>query len=464
MSTDVTQRLVHLLANLQDVAHTDFLTIKEYLVTTEYDIDYTPIFEAVETFYQTRHEKFPDASWLYRQFPSYFSNVPSVKFHNDDVYVLQSILRDESYKNKVLSATYSSDLDKASSLLTEYKQISNGVIDAPTCAKDVFTNFNEERELFGQGIRTGFAPIDNEIDFLPYKGFTALVAPTKSFKTMTACNIVYDAAVNQSKNVVYFTLEDQYRSIWSNLLSKHSYCMGLPITNNEIKKYKLTKDRDTLFLKMQENFDDSMSGHLVVLSSENLTSFTPDILESQLRHYEKLWGSIDLVVFDHLSIADDPIPGQNLSGPALAKAYVRYLTKLSISFSKQGFALLGLGQVTREYTEALMRGEKMRSTGAANTSEIERSCSIMLCTFASEEMKKSGNINITIVVNRNGNSDVTYTIPVKPEFASIGEQYIEELDQDVIDAIYNGDIDIPLKRNMNFGMSFTQFQNGLRGT
>lgn len=461
MNTDVIQRLTHLLANVQEIAYSDFIKIKEYLSNTEYDASFGQVFEAIDNFYKTRHETFPDFQWLLRQYPGYFTTYVQTSFHEDDIYVLTSILREESYKNKVLSATYSNDLDKSLNLLTEYKQDATNIVQAPTTSKEAFANFNEERELFGGGIKTGFIQVDTDIDYMQYKTFVALVAPTKSFKTMTASNIVYDAIMNQGKNVVYFTLEDQYRAIWSNLLSKHSYNMGLPITNNEIKKYKLTKDRDNLFAKMKENFDASMNGHFVCLSAETMDSFTPDKIDAKLEYYQKLWGYVDMVVFDHFAIADDPIPGKNLTGPALKKAYVRHLTKKSISFGERGFVLLGLGQVTREYTEKLIKGEKMQSTGAAETSEVERSCALMLCTYASEEMKKSGNLNMSIIINRNGPSDVSYTLPIKPEYASIGEQFIEELDEETIKAIVEGDLEIPIKKYLNFGISFTQFKNDL---
>lgn len=462
MNNDTIQRITHLLANLEQVPYSEFCSIKKYIATTQYDASFGQLFESIDNFYKTRHNKFPDFAWLSRQYPSYFVNCPQVPLHSDDIYVLSSILREESYKNKVLSATYKDNLDESLNLLTEYKQNSLQIVQAPTKATQVFANFSEDRDLYGKGIKTGILPIDQDIDFLPYKAFCALISPVKSFKTMTACNIVYDAVMNQGKNVVYATLEDQYRSIWANLLAKHSYIMGLPITTNEIKKYKLTKERDNLFVKMQENFDASATGHFVCLSAETTPTFEPGTVESYLRYYEKLWGSIDMVVFDHLSIADDPIPGQNLSGHALAKAYVRALTKLCINFSKQGFVFLGLGQVTREYTELLIKGEKMRATGAANTSEIERSCEIYLTTFASDEMKKSGNMSISIVINRNGPSDVTHTIPIKPEYACIGEQFIEEYDDETLDALVNGNLEIPIKKFMNFGMSFTQFCNGLK--
>lgn len=463
MNTEVIQRIIHFLANLSEVSYTDFQKIKEYLVNTEYDANYSTIFDEVDKFYQTRHKKFPDLAWLARQYPNYFSTYIPVSFLSDDIYVLQSILRDESYKNKVLSATWQGDLEKASDILTGYKEVSTDLIQAPTSCREVFKNFKEERKLFGKGVKTGIIQLDSDIGFLPYKTFTALVAPTKSFKTTTACNIVYDASVNQSKNVVYFTLEDQLRAIWANLLCKHSYCTGIPLTTNEVKKYQLSEDRDGVFVKLQDNFDNSMGGHLVVLSAETLSSFTPDAIEGKLRYYEKLWGHIDMVVVDHFSIMDDPIPGQALSGPALSKAYVRFLTKLSISFSKQGFVLLGLGQVTREYTELLMKGEKMRSTGVANTSEMERSCALMLCTYASDEMKKAGTLGISVVVNRLGADSTTYTIPIKPEYASIGDQLVEEFDEATLEAIVHGDLDIPLKKNIELGMSFAQFKEGLNG-
>lgn len=458
MNADVIYRIVHLLANLKDIAYSDFNEIKSYLTATEYDAPYSPIFEQVQTFYDTRHNKFPDLAWLTRQFPATFSTYMPTDFHADDVYVLKSILREESYKNKVLSSTYNNDLDKSLNLLTEYKQASANIIKAPTSMQEVFKDFEKEQKDYGTGIKTGIDQLDVGIDFLPCKAFTALVAPTKSFKTMTSCNIVYDAIINQSKNVVYLTLEDQLRSIWANLLCKHSYKVGFKISTNEIKKYKLSGQRTSLFKKLQKNFDDSMKGHLVVLSSETTSSFTPDIVESQLNFYEKLWGKIDMVVVDHLSISDDPIPGQNLSGPALAKAYVRFYTKLAI---ERNFVFLGLGQVTREYTEKLIKGDKMRSTGVANTSEMERSCNLMLCTYASDEMKKTGTLGITVVVNRDGESDITFNVPIKPEYASIGDISTEHFDEATSSAIMYGDMDIPLIEDMHFGISFSQFQSGL---
>ena len=461
MNNDVTQRILHFIAHVEQVSYSEFKQIKDYLSTTEYDIHFSAVLDGIEQFYKTRHKKFPDFAWLQRQYPGYFVSYTVIPYHSDDTHTLISILRDESYRNKVLSATYEKDLEKASDLLTEYKQASESLVHAPENITEVFKDFKKERELFGEGIRTGIAEVDSVIDYLPYKGFTALVAPMKSFKTTTACNIVYDAVMSQGKNVVYFTLEDQYKSIWSNMFCLHAHRTGIDFSTAEVKKYKMAKEKDVLFQKMQTNFDQSMSGHLVVLSAENVPGFTPDILEAQLRYYERAWGSIDMVVIDHFSILDDPIPGSHLSGAALSKAYVRFLTKLSISFSEQGFVLLGLGQVTREYTEALMRGEKMRAVGVANTSEMERSCTMMLCTFANDDMKQSGTLGITVVVNRNGQSDVTCTVPIKPEFSSIGNEYIEEFDDETYNAIANGDADIPLRKNLNFGMSFTQFVNGL---
>lgn len=463
MDKDIQYRIIHFIANVQEVPYTEFKEIRSYLSTTEYDVRYGILFDEVDNFYKSRNDTFPDFAWIHRQFADYYTDYSSAGFLSDDIYVLKSILRDESYKNRVLSAAYRQDLGKASDLLTEYKQSSSNLVKAPTSAQEVFENFEEERKVSGDGIRTGISGLDEKIDFLPYKAFTALVAPTKSFKTMTTCNIVYDAVVNQGKNVVYLTLEDQYRSIWANLLCKHSYLAGegLGLSTNEIKRYKLTGNRTEFFKKMQKNFDESMSGKLVVLSSETMSSFTPDIVENQLRFYEKLWGSIDMVVVDHLSISDDPIPGQNLSGPALSKAYVRFYTKLAISFSPKGLVFLGLGQVTREYTEKLIKGDKMRSTGVANTSEMERSCNLMLCTYASDEQKKSGRLGISVIVNRDGESDFTVEVPIKPEYSAIGEQYIEDLGSDVNEAIIYGDLDIPLKKNMQFGISFKQFETGL---
>lgn len=461
MNSATVQRLQHFLANLDNVSYTDFSNIRKYLSSTEYDIMFSSVFDEVEKFYSSRHNKFPDYGWMSRQFPDLFANYGKMNALEDDLYVLTSILRTESYKNKVLYAAHQEDLEKASDILAEYRQESVDVVQAPLTSTEVFKDFEKEKELFGEGVRTGISEIDSIIDFLPYKGFTALVAPTKSYKTTTACNIVYDAIMNQGKNVVYFTLEDQLKSIWGNLFCLHSHRTGFDFSVAEVKKYKMAKDKFNVFKKMQTNFDNSMTGHLVVQSAETMSGFTPDQLESKLRYYERLWGSIDLVVMDHFSILDDPIPGSGLSGPALSKAYVRFLTKLSISFSERGFVLLGLGQVTREYTEALTKGQKMRAVGVANTSEMERSCALMLCTYASDDMKKAKQLSVTVVVNRLGESDVTCVLPVQPEFSSIGNQYIEEFDEDIQDAIVNGDMEIPLKKNLSFGMSFTQFVSGL---
>ena len=397
-----------------------------------------------------------------RQFPDYYTNFMPIILLPDDIFVLTRTLRNESYKNKVLSATYSDNLEKASELLNEYKNSNDNISQAPTKATEVFKDFKDKRELLGEGILTGIKELDKDIDFLQYKNFTVLIAPTKSYKTMISCNIAYDAVINQGKNVVYITLEDSYYSIWANVLSKHSYTMGFGITTNEIKKFRLTKDRDDIFERQQRNFDASAKGNFVVLSSEHMPSFTPDEIEKQLRYYEKLWGSIDMVIVDHLSILNEPIPGRkDLSGPALSKEYVRFLTKLSISFSEKGFVFLGLSQITRAYTERLMQGEKIESIGAAETSEIERSCSLMLCSYANSDLKKSGKVKLSIVINRNGPCDIEYKIPVIPEYAIVGEPYVEKYDDETLAAILAGN-ELPVINKVKFGISFTQFQKDLQ--
>lgn len=464
MNTDVIQRILHVIVNIQNVKYKDFSRIKKYLVSTEYDASFGPYFEQIEDFYKTRHNTMPDSSWVMRQFPDISQSYIPVSFHEDDIYVLTSILKDESLKNKVIAAAGSNDFEKSLTLLTEYKNDSLGDIkEAPTTVEEVFKNFYNDRELLGDGIKTGLLQLDADIDFLQYRNFTALVAPTKSFKTTLACNIVYDAVMNQSKNVIYFTLEDEYRSIWANLLSRHSCSTPFPITVNEIKKYKLTKDRDNLFEKHKRNFDNSASGHLVVLSSEFMHDFTPDSIDAQIDYYAKLWGNIDMCVVDHLSILNDPIPGRkDLVGPALSKEYVRYFTKKSISYGKKGFVLLGLAQVNREYTEKLIKGEKMYAIGAASTSEIERSCSLMLCTYSSDEMKKSSTLQLSIVINRSGPSDITYTLNTKPEFSVIGDVYVNQFDEQTIEEIVHGNLEIPLSKYKNFGVSFTSFAEHLK--
>lgn len=462
MNNDTIQRILQFLVSLENVTYKEFIIIKNYLSTTEYDSNYSQLFEVIDNYYKTRNNKFPDSAWVMRQFPDYYINFRPIILLPDDIFVLTKMLKDESYKNKVLSATYSDNLEKASELLNEYKNSDTHISQAPTKATEVFKDFKDKRELLGEGILTGIKELDKDIDFLQYKNFTVLIAPTKSYKTMISCNIAYDAVINQGKNVVYITLEDSYYSIWANVLSKHSYIMGFGITTNEIKKYKLTKDRDNIFERQQRNFDASAKGNFVVLSSEHMISFTPDEIEKQLRYYEKLWGSIDMVILDHLSILNEPIPGRkDLTGPALSKEYVRFLTKLSISFSEKGFVFLGLSQITRAYTERLMQGEKIESIGAAETSEIERSCSLMLCSYANSDLKKSGKVKLSIVINRNGPCDIEYKIPVIPEYAIVGEPYVEKYDDETLASIMAGN-ELPVVNKVKFGISFTQFQKDLQ--
>jgi hypothetical protein len=210
-----------------------------------------------------------------------------------------------------------------------------------------------------------------------------------------------------------------------------------------------------------DNLDNNVKGHLAVLSSENMPDFTPQTIYNKLRYFEKEWGSIDLVIVDHFSIMDDPIPGKSLYGPELYKYYVRFMTKLCISFSERGFVLLGLGQATQDSIEKLNEGKKLSITSIANTSEMARSATLVLGSNMSKELKELGKVQIGIVKNRLGPDGLEYEIPIKPQYQVLGDLNVERLDKEHLEKIAKGEADILYPKNLIHGISFTQFEKRL---
>ena len=57
--------------------------------------------------------------------------------------------------------------------------------------------------------------------------------------------------------------------------------------------------------------------------------------------------------------------------------------------------------------------------------------------------------------------DIEYKIPVIPEYAIVGEPYVEKYDDETLASIMAGN-ELPVVNKVKFGISFTQFQKDLQ--
>lgn len=411
-----------ILANMDKVSVEDIDRILPIIVYTKFS-QFEGVFNYCKD-YNSQIGRMPDEEYLNIQF-NQMLNTEYPPFHKNYIREFIDMLERESISTRTHSLTIQGKFQDAANLINKYTNQSS-VKDLAT-VQTIIQKYRVLKKQFSHGLKTGIEELDDLINFYTYKTLNVIVAPSSNFKTTLGCSICYNALFKQGLNVVYFTLEDNTEFLYYNFLSRHSYEIGKPISGNELKKYLLPDDRESLLDEVGKNWVETIKGKLEIVSSEEIGTFTPSNIVNMLTKIQDKNGPIDVVVVDHFNIMNDPIPGIRLSGPELFSYYVRFMTNLSITFGEKGFVLLGLSQSNREGTSAFNKGKDMDTTQIANTSELERSATTVLSLFADDQLRAQNKVKLKMLKNRLGERNKIMMPNVKPEYFKIGNSMPEAL-------------------------------------
>ena len=209
-----------------------------------------------------------------------------------------------------------------------------------------------------------------------------------TMKTTYAVNLAYNAIQN-GKNVVYFSLEETPLKLTSKLLSRVSVDKGKNIKAQQIANNKLNQEEKEILFKDVLPFLKSQPGQLHIISEKDLISYETTEFERQLKMVDdsikKEKGDesgVDVIVIDHVQLLKF---GSDVTDEYRAlNSYVSFFRRQALSFLGTGkeIIVILLSQVNREgIAYAKKHHGQYLMQHIAEGSEIERSSSYIITVY-----------------------------------------------------------------------------------
>lgn len=267
-------------------------------------------------------------------------------------------------------------------------------------------DFKDEYELIKQqrlsgdagGIGFGVPSLDNHIGGVMPGDLVLVGAYTAQGKTLFLCQMAWHAAVHQKKNVFFSTTETVRRQVHSRILARHSRLekFGLPngLNSRDILKGSLSPEQEGT---LHDVIDDLRSGEYgSILISQNTSDATWDFVESRVVAWEQHTGKkTDLLLIDSIYLLKPP-----RKRSSAREELVDLLQESKRRGTSMSVPIVSPWQLTRIAYEKALEGNGYNKASFSDTSEAEKSASILL-TFL-REVGDENTLHASILKNRDG--------------------------------------------------------------
>jgi replicative DNA helicase len=257
------------------------------------------------------------------------------------------------------------------------------------------------------GIKSGIDALDRKLggSFIRNGQVGLIAGYTSVGKTAFCCQLAWDAAVNQGKNVVYFTTETARSQVRIKLYARHSRLarFGLPngLNTRDITEGTLNPDELAAFQASLQDMD-ANPGYGVCYVVQMPSKPTVGMLESRLsligRHFLP-----DLVIADYLQLF---YPGRARDSLRVEQAdVIKEAKSLSISaFGGRGFPLVSPWQISRAGRQQLKTEGNYSYEALSETHEAPQTADIILSLEdqADTSQGRSAPLDLVVMKNRDG--------------------------------------------------------------
>lgn len=269
---------------------------------------------------------------------------------------------------------------------------------------DVLREYEDAKTTEGltqRMVRTGFDPVDQRIIGLK-PGENALVAGYSSHgKSTILQNIAWCATVEQAKNVLILTNENQYVPYRARIYNRHTHHRDVGVEGglrmNDLKEGKLSGQDEIVWRRVVQDFGTNPDyGRLEVVQMP--TSASVEWAIAQMESYGEE-HPLDLVILDYIGRCGAITPrGQrrdelNDSLQVWASALVGF---------QRGRGIPGITgyQVSREKMREAQLTGRYGLDCLAETSEAERNAHIVMTTLRMEDVDNE--VQLQLIKNRDG--------------------------------------------------------------
>lgn len=254
-------------------------------------------------------------------------------------------------------------------------------------ADDMLADYAEAKAAHASGLNLGVnfgvPALDAKVDGLQ-RGELVLVAGwTSDGKTSMCVQLAWSAAIEQHKNVVFFTTETVRAQVRRRLLARHS-CLpafGIPggLNSRDIKKGSLNPALERQLHRVVNDMHTNPTYGRVYICQVPAGSSTA-YLESKLQRLSRLF-SIDLVIMDYIGLLRSE--RKRVSEREEHSGNLKHCKQMAVTHNDgKGVAFVSPWQVSRT---ARIEAEKLgyyRSDALSDTSEAEKSADVIVTLLA----------------------------------------------------------------------------------
>jgi replicative DNA helicase len=214
--------------------------------------------------------------------------------------------------------------------------------------------------------------------------------------------MLYSNVFEHGYSAVFFSFEMPRDQIWAAIICRHAYSMGFELDSMKAKKALFSDDEKEKYYMASKDFHEKSKGNLYILNPEDFLDVSPLAFKHMVSIMDKENGSpVDIIALDYL---------QRMKGYRISKmdekeamnSYVLAFNDMAISHNGKKRCVFLLSQVNREGIKKAEKGGKASMVFFAEASEIERSASTGIILHASDSMKLSNQLQLTVVKRRHG--------------------------------------------------------------
>jgi replicative DNA helicase len=254
------------------------------------------------------------------------------------------------------------------------------------------------------GIQFGIRDLDARVGGLQPGELTLLAGYSSDGKTTLSTQLAWSAAVEQGKNVVFFTTETLRPQVSRKLLARHSKLpiFGLPsgINTRDLKAGTLSAEDEIKFQEIVNDFTRNPAYGKMYIAQVPRSSTIASIEQRMFRLQRRF--NIDLVVMDYLALLVSAQRRQT-SREELA-AILKEAKQVCTTFDDgRGVPFVSPWQVSRAAREAAEKIEQYSSASLSETAEATNSADVIVSLFAPpDSTDRYADVQMQVLKNRDG--------------------------------------------------------------
>lgn len=275
-------------------------------------------------------------------------------------------------------------------------------------ADDILADYAEAKAAHAAGhnagVNFGVPAIDDKVDGLQRGELVLIAGWTSDGKTTMCVQLAWSAAVEQHKNVVFFTTETVRNTVRRRIIARHScvseFAIPGGLNSREIKKGTLDPDRERALHRVVTDFNTNPTYGKVYICQVPAGA-SVSYLESKLQRLNRLFP-IDLVIMDYLGLLRSDRKRQSdreeLSGN------LKHSKQIATTFADgAGVPFVSPWQVSRTARQYAKEHGYYAADALSDTSEAEKSADLILGLLApAENTARIAPIKGQIMKNRDG--------------------------------------------------------------